>query len=927
MKVLKKKKNRDKDWGGEEVKKEELDEIENVAEKKEEKKKELTRKLMYSDSEQVTRRQASSVQRLLNELSKKRLKDAGEISGYLAGKGIKMYDIPKEMYIALASAKVSNTGNVVLNDTIANKPLFFRRYINGYATRTVTNDFLWFQLIFFRELSLLDPREEFQKMIVKLMRTGKVVDAVISSPPFICEKEEDMSKGYYQDFNTDFASIGMQILDEKRIKEIVSNELNKYEFKFEGKEYTAIGTNSSCAIYLKDQKDVYDKIKNTKIFSAFGKFELGPKDIPIKSKAVRYLDFHIKPDSFCPAFLILHKNVNVNLLLKMSLDYNNVFNVMDEIYKLTGQIFYEPEFCYWDTMSQYFEFLFIYCLTSPAIDGEEKRKLKEWIVKYIDLKPSLMIWKQLQLTLEKICIDYYNSFMNRVGYDRLKNLSKKIDKYISDRNRMVNEGNLEEIKQFLEDCPAINFRIRNQFKDNGFFIADYIKQALDKLITNKYENIVKELKDVAIAIYEYSYNPKANNDTELFPILLSEGAFLGSLYDDRSIKNPITEIVKKINKKSIIESVKESKAAKSLANILANVDNYTSKIIESYIYSVYPDASNEDINIISVSISDLIKKNKKLKEKLDTSIAGWATSGSLSKKAYFDFGPYGGKNVIDKYLLDKKQRENEVKREEIDAQINLNDAKQRVVNAKSKLSTVEEEPDDEAIDFVVNFIGNIGPNDKISDGEKNYIATIVYLSNVHSQFTYDELLKMNQEKLIDYYKPDSDVIRFVVRDHKLPTDFDSIKSYTKSEYMPRGITYDRVYVNDRKRKIKKGEEIDLDGYPLKKALYEDEKKDDDTLFKSNKPEEPKKYDKGASRSGRSYTLRTVKAGQGKEVSYRQIRPGQNVEELVGQAIDNIVDVRGRSKSKTGSRAVSRAMSRKPSEKRIVNVNIKPKKES
>ena len=102
--------------------------------------------------------------------------------------------------------------------------------------------------------------------------------------------------------------------------------------------------------------------------------------------------------------------------------------------------------------------MFVFLLTSPTLNSkgneEKKETLKKYIIQYIDLKPILLAWKQNQLSLQKICQDYYNSFLGKIRYDKIRSLYKRINSYIDMRNKLLSESFAEVKKPLNWDFPG-----------------------------------------------------------------------------------------------------------------------------------------------------------------------------------------------------------------------------------------------------------------------------------------------------------------------------------------------------------------------------------------------------------------------------------------------------------------------------------------
>lgn len=468
------------------------------------------------------KKQPSEIVKAVNELIKNGYNTSDKIASYfLTEKSKSLSNAAKNMYTALVTSKVY-ADNVRLTDTITNKPLHCYYFIKTFKTKTLSNDSLWLNLLARKSYSNASDK------LKNLYNISSIYSAWFGSKA-VEYSNQKILKGYYQDFSDSFAMIGANgLLEEEKVA-----ILNAEKFNFEDSDikYTAVGDSNKCIIYKStlNADEVKDLIKKTvEISSTDSGFSLNEKKIEMKKEVFKYVDCKVKPEVFCPAFLIMPNEQEYSVIIKFDVDYNKLFLLFDK-YTINGNIDVNSNLFYWDTMEQFFDFIAIYIVTSKANNENAKKKLKSIYDTYVKLKPIIELWKGVQIKFQKILHTFYYAFAGKINYDKLDFLYKKVNEYIIDRDRLKKEENYDEISELFRSCPLCTM-IGNQFSDEVFGIADTMRSAIDNLMIGGI-NIIKQLRQVGVLIYNVSLCAENDENSKVaFPFGVAFGSFLGNLW-------------------------------------------------------------------------------------------------------------------------------------------------------------------------------------------------------------------------------------------------------------------------------------------------------------------------------------------------------------------------------------------------------------
>ena len=486
----------------------------------------------------------------------------------------------------IGETKVYNN-KVVLSDNFANKPLYF--YVNflNYDMRTFTNDELFLVYTYktiYDNIIKDEKMNEEQKKIIGFMGDSILMKCYFTSNSFTVEPGQYYS-GYYQDYTTNLAVIGFNTLNE------VDQQAARSENVFElAKEFTYNAVNyvvykyKSCTVIFVKTDDVLNTIHSAcdKIitFKKKAGCSLGVKEIKIKNINVRYVDMKIKPESFCPSFLTLNRDVRCNIVYKMKFDLNVLFAKLDDRYRKKGGFDFYYNSCYWDNIDTWYDFISIYAITSTALKTDDKNLLLEYVQTYMQLKPTIDIWKKLQLNLSKIYKDFYNSFNGYLKYSKLEAIAKRLDAYLHDYNVMLNEGTtFGDMVAFFKKTTIYNYSIYEQFGDHALVFPKHVAVILENLLSGKnVEGILDSLRACCQAIYKMSLS---GGNQPYFLFVVSQGAFLGNLHGDEMSPNPLKDVIDGLYERTEEKELSEKEKSELMYNYYDQKEKYFKQVIEN----------------------------------------------------------------------------------------------------------------------------------------------------------------------------------------------------------------------------------------------------------------------------------------------------------------------------------------------------------
>lgn len=629
----------------------------------------------------------SIVTETANDLIKLGYKTPGKIAEYFSDKGRILDDQQKRLYLLLVKSKVS-LGKFVLSDDLANSPVHIYLLVSDFKTKVISNDWLWLALMFSRAIDSEAKNAGFlvgDQITEGIFRSAIVKDVQIVSSSFKCKK--DVEKGYYQDYYTNFACVGMDKMSRNDIKEVLQNG-EKYEFGYSGYDFIARGKSGECVIYSKGEnlteQAIEDRVKNCKVVSIDErKPKLKEKIIEIKNDVVRFISSTVKPEIFCPAFLRTDELVRYSFLVKASLDYNNLFRYMDLSVTTHKKLIFYDNAWYWDNTESWFEFLTVYTITTEVkgLSKEAKNKLIEYCDFYYKYQDFIIALKKNQLALQRIYQDFYNSFTSKINYDKAKSLLKRIREFIGFRDFLMRDESYPVIVSWIN---SLNFctLIKNQLRPDIIKIADSLLDCLSDLIDNRSstENLVGSFKRVAELIYYACPNEvKHSGFIPSFPMIFSAGGFMGYLFEKNEAKDVIAINLKKIENQVGNSNQKTEKIVNAFGDLFENMEQYRKNVIRANILKFAGEENvvfgKEELEKLIVDILSEFVKNEGYNNSLNKGIYNAIKSGKSLDNLIIE--QPGFVNYIKSQVSKKKSQINQARRENNEIQEKIDSLEQK----------------------------------------------------------------------------------------------------------------------------------------------------------------------------------------------------------------------------------------------------------
>ena len=669
----------------------------------------------------------SKLMKFAPEILKKSFTDTLTIRNYIKEKYKE--DPDKEVLNVLAvlgKSKIIN-GKVLLSDKFANNMLYFYIGMLMEGTKQVfCNDNLYLSYRYESMYTRLEKANKENSNVLQYMLNAEMVKAYYVSQSFVYDGP--IKKGFYQDYKGDFAAVGTHLQEEGKIQELI-NGFNREKcvyFYYKGVRYDVLTwpQNKDIAIIAEDSLDNKTVVERmAKGFSEMKTFhggtkkaEIGLKDVKAsKIRKAKYFDIRINPDNFCPAFFLMEKEPGIKVyeIFKMKYDLNILFENLNEQYtKNKGFVFYK-NFCYWDNFSTWYDFLSVYALTSPVIKEEDKKILIAYIDDYYLNRDILNMWKPLQLLFQRILKEFFNSFQNCIQVGKLENIRVKLKKYIDDTTTLRNDRSFGELKAFLDSTQQYSWMMHQQMNPKMFSLAEVMLKIIDNFLSGQITSqIVESLKDVGQAIY---YLSVSGTGSYIFPIVLSPGAFLGSLvYNGKKI-TLLEEIIENFKEKSEKKQYDQDEMLNIQFDYEKNKDKYRQDVV---VTNVRKFVANNNLSLSEENLQNLInacmlnfKKDPKKLEILDKAIFRFLMDNKSIKE--IDFGQQEIANWARSYVRDLQtyMLENENKKNEA---IMMNN---KLINENNKLLEGEgkrmlpppENPSIKSTDAVANPPRKRGP--------------------------------------------------------------------------------------------------------------------------------------------------------------------------------------------------------------------------
>jgi hypothetical protein len=665
-------------------------------EKKVKKERETRNKTFLSLKRKRQQKQRSDIQKALIEIMGKNLKSMDEIRGYLASKFLDFSDSTIRFMSDIAYTKVVN-GKLVVSDSFANKNIVYRVCSDLVNISFITNDILWIAMNFRKKINTANYSAlPLTNITIKKMH--------ISGPPFLFNG--DLNHGYIQDNSPDFFAFDIH-------KEVGNNKVNNYasifdfknpavvtRFNYKGKKYSSAELEGGVLVcsddLLENAKGIYDKqvIFNSENFRKFNYIK--PRIIEIKNKP-RFIDCTLKPEDFCPAYLLLPiRDMKLHAEFEISFDYNDLFNYGIEYEKANGKIDYPSDFIYWDNLDGVIDLFAAFALTGSTFGlSDPSRNIFLNICKFYEkYSVNLRIWSKVMLDIQKYVINFFNSFNSRINYDKMKDMRDGFFKLVDQYNRLTKDEDKERIIDFFSSNLKLGQWSKCIFNQMNETLVKNLLNSILNILTNietgHTDGMEEDLGKVANVIYSVTYSSGISDKT-LFPVILSPGAFMGSgkIVGKEARNKYYAEIIENYVAEKKAKDIKMEKNNKSFNDFLNNLNDLRKQVVsfnvDTYINNNIDGIKKMDINVqefkrrlTNLANSSLLE-NKVLNDDINVKLFEYKDKPEKIKEIVFG-------NIMDTWaqqILNEKNKQNIINN--INNSINnLNRQKQNIIDEEER---------------------------------------------------------------------------------------------------------------------------------------------------------------------------------------------------------------------------------------------------
>jgi hypothetical protein len=664
--------------------------------KKREKKKREIRNIIYEKfrKSKVTKK-TSEIQKLLNEIAKKRITDAMEIRDFLRDKSYGGEDNGNAGAVirTLAAARIIN-GRITLSDSLATKKLRTSLYYNSLDTKVLSNDWLFCYYVFENKINALKnlndnknkPENlaiiEFYEKECKLIRTDVCTDL------FLCDGY--LQKGYVQDYDPDICALG--IPDNVVSIGNMIEGANSGEMLINNVKYNILGDADWIIIYKDGINDLVAKVGKQKTIKSNDVKQFSEKILNIKQKP-RYVFCKLPLENFCPAFMIFPKSERCYFRFVLEMEYNKLFDFLEKYLEKYNFLAPVGDLLYWDRIEDFFEFMLIFGLTSKNPKTREFGILAK-VEKYFKSKFYIDVYAKNQISLQNIYYDFYNSFTNKINYDKLSSLRERLLKIVDLQNILIKqEKDFENMKKLIkEDFMGFAEMCGKQLDDNVLKLPDSLLFILTELVAGRdMDNVIEGIKRMGKAIYVLSSTPDPRSK-DIFPFLLSPANFLG--IEVASVKegdDVVGSVIKDYYR--TIRDVKDKLSLTStfLSGILENLNDIKEKILQNSVIAYLTNNQNlfrGDENTAK-RIYDLLRKKI-----YDSSSIMKNLDNLISSKIAVQEDPntiiLNGKEIEDIVNEEIKKYENKEAIKKADEDIKLAELKKQALDAQNRYQSFME---------------------------------------------------------------------------------------------------------------------------------------------------------------------------------------------------------------------------------------------
>lgn len=759
-------------------------EIKRALRKRKEKKEKKTKEYFELVSRRANKKNPpSDIQKYSNILTREGAEDALSITAYLRTNLRK--DVSTEqakLFQVIVQSHVAN-GNIRVTDKLANNPCYTYYSLFAQEGKCITNDALYLT-----SLMRTDAIGRYKdNNILPLISESDPVEVSISSIPKIFgeKKEQQIYSGYYQDYDGNFCCLGPNALStyaDKSADELaifINNKQNKTDaFLYNGKKYIGFGNKELYFVVLADEIDTIDYKKKLEELKRFqfrdDKCKLTPKKSKVLYKT-RFMQCTVKVDQFCPAFVIFPEVVTFNLLYKVKLDYNKVFDHLDK-YSDTQQLALPANFVYWDTIPYCFDFIMVYTFTSQKIKKDLKDRLTSMLDTYANLKPIIMLWKTQQLKIQSIIVEYFNSFTTGVRFDKFKTLYDKLVDYNKTVKMYYDNPSYSRIHAFFNNTVFGfgDMMIKGQLRQTVFLVFKQLELLIKDLVVNMKINKdwKEEMHKMSTILYYLGFAPEQKAES-VFPINLSPGGFLGDILGEAEVLEN-ADPLKEFGDKYLMAASKMYEAQATEFRDLMSAFDESAKIRPIVIkntvaemntkgnYNLAPEVTTKIEEMILSSYLSGQTKYKDMIRAIDKAVAEYMTNEKDNPtfdtafiKGIFD----AMKSIEDRKMQEIQNRQNEIERQ----QQELDALKQQQMNELDPYALLQKKRYDNA-DSITTFLEILSEwkngGSKYKEAYAKYYQPVnAWLLQILHEFGLNEITTDEQAKVFIEGNDPLDLIR------------------------------------------------------------------------------------------------------------------------------------------------------------------------
>lgn len=337
--------------------------------------------------------------------------------------------------------------------------------------------------------------------------------------------ETNINEFFFEDFNQNVSSPNWKLNTTQNQNDIG----NAQEFSMFGKNYSKYPCNNNGDIYAvrnMTKADILNALNGMKKVHMKGQLSEGMKQE--KKKGDFYYNGKIKITDFCPSTLERFEETGFGTLSFFVLDPNLFVNNCKQVGNAIPNI---PNFFFWDYIHSSMELVGIVHLTTNSFanaNDETQRNILQSYNSYLNNKDVVNEYKAHYFLFRRIILNFLDGFRTRASIDKMRELYKLTDDYITEDAR---------VKQFQEQEATIrlivtNIRTRAAMMFNYLVLnsIDYIKivretasYALNSTVA--VENLAGKLRAACLKLTEILFN----GTRPMIDAIRSVNSFLGSV--------------------------------------------------------------------------------------------------------------------------------------------------------------------------------------------------------------------------------------------------------------------------------------------------------------------------------------------------------------------------------------------------------------